>query len=333
MDSKKLARELVKIAKGLVAEDVANSDGVYEHFVGKIDYKGNKGIVTGSKPLIGNNRGGASFELKGGKVIFKRGNWENGTWKNGTWEGGIWKNGTWKSGVWENGTWENGTWKNGVWKNGYWHKGTWENGKFNRGVFLKGLWKNGVFDGQSFFQDSIWEDGLWKNGKFEGDVWKDGTFLKGYFESGTWEGGEWKGGVFDDKAVWKDKSNPKPVNSKKPQPKDPEPNYDFKLDKKEFLNDLKDSFYKIAGGNKTTEKISVDYGKSQVVAELKNNDGTLYMKLNSDKKGYLEVEFELKIENVGSWNKEQKYEIDVETDKVAKNAVGFILMTQKFDPS
>ena len=45
----KIAKELVKVAKQLViAGNVANKEGIYKYFTGKIDWKGTTGNVSGA---------------------------------------------------------------------------------------------------------------------------------------------------------------------------------------------------------------------------------------------------------------------------------------------
>ena len=90
----KIAKELVKVAKQLViAGNVANKEGIYKYFTGKIDWKGTTGNVSG-----------AIFELNSKGIIWYSGTWFNGTWSNGTWKDGQWHNGTWKNGNWYRGT-------------------------------------------------------------------------------------------------------------------------------------------------------------------------------------------------------------------------------------
>ena len=65
----KVAKELVKIAKSLIAEsNVANQEGEYENFTGTIDWHGTKAQVED-----------ATFWLFDDGSI----TWYNGTWKSG----------------------------------------------------------------------------------------------------------------------------------------------------------------------------------------------------------------------------------------------------------
>lgn len=108
----KIAKELVRLAKDLVAEgNSVDKQGKYENFTGNIRWKN-----------IGGNVENATFELvedKNKPIIWHKGVWKDGNWENGTWEDGTWKNGTWKKGIWRDGTWENGTWENGTWHDGF----------------------------------------------------------------------------------------------------------------------------------------------------------------------------------------------------------------------
>ena len=74
-------------------ENIANQDGVYTNFTGKIDYYGTKAQVKN-----------ATFELSILEYIW----WHKGTWINGTWNYGIWVTGTWEKGTWKDGTWFEG---------------------------------------------------------------------------------------------------------------------------------------------------------------------------------------------------------------------------------
>ena len=122
----KIAKELVKLAKSLMAEEnVANQPGHYENFTGRIQYKDSFGTVTR-----------ATFELKDDTD-------ESIVWKNGIWERGAWHGGIWEKGHWENGIWWDGTWKKGTWSDGKWLGGTWENGEWLSGTWKGGIWKTG----------------------------------------------------------------------------------------------------------------------------------------------------------------------------------------------
>lgn len=118
MDKIRMARELVRLAKEIVSEDVASEDGKYEDFTGTINYKGSKGKVKE-----------ADFELKNGKIIWEVGIWKDGSWKDGVWYNGEWKNGMWNDGTWLNGRWEKGTWYKGTWVDGDWYEGKWKDSR------------------------------------------------------------------------------------------------------------------------------------------------------------------------------------------------------------
>lgn len=138
MNKIKVAKELVKLAKSLVAEqNIANQEGMYENFTGSIDWGGTNGTVTN-----------ASFKLKkqGGwqKIYWYDGVWENGYAAGMNWFDGIWKRGIWETGIWNNGTWESGTWKHGYWHNGTWKNGTWEQGQWSGGKWINGNWEYGI---------------------------------------------------------------------------------------------------------------------------------------------------------------------------------------------
>lgn len=120
----KIARELNKIARELVAGTVANKQGKYVNFTGEIDWQNTKGYAIN-----------ATFELKKSGLI-----WMDGTGKFSSWKNGIWYNGTWEDGTFENGTWKNGTWKGGQWKSGKWENGTWLFGYWNGGNWRNGTW-------------------------------------------------------------------------------------------------------------------------------------------------------------------------------------------------
>ena len=135
----KIAKELVRIAKSLVAWNIniANHPGKYKNFTGKIEYNQSNGWATN-----------ATFEIP---VMKKQGQYQI-IWYNGTWQGdffhSLWKNGTWKGGRFHVGTFEKGTWERGSWYNGVWKGGTWKDG-----------W---------------WMDGIWENGTWEGGTWSEG---------------------------------------------------------------------------------------------------------------------------------------------------------------
>ena len=117
----KIARELIKIAKCLVAgNQVANEKGKYENFTGIINWKGTEGIVMN-----------ATFELvPDGSIYWYDGTWKGGTWITGRWYDGTWENGTWKGGQFRRGVWNDGTWENGIWYGtAKWKDGTWIDGK------------------------------------------------------------------------------------------------------------------------------------------------------------------------------------------------------------
>lgn len=124
----KIAKELIKLAKSLVAtQNIANQEGEYKNFTGKIDWKGINGKVIN-----------ATFKLVTGMnydIIWERGTWFNGVWKNGYWKDGVWERGTWESttifgSTWKNGFWKDGQWVNGTWFNGVWERGVWQGGKW-----------------------------------------------------------------------------------------------------------------------------------------------------------------------------------------------------------
>jgi len=153
MSEKRIAKELVRIARDLVSNDprvagrneVADTEGEYKNFTGIIKWGKSNGKVKN-----------ATFKLKNDGILWLDGTWENGTWKSGAWKKGTWKNGTWKNGWWYNGTWYDGTWEDGAWIDGTWDDGTW----------LDGTWENGTWE------DGYWEDGEWKNG-----TWENGYIL------------------------------------------------------------------------------------------------------------------------------------------------------------
>ena len=165
----KVAKELLKLAKNLVALDeegdgsgfqvlhdmntnkinninVAEENGEYENFTCIIKCHGEIGHVSNATFKLG-------YYMGYGYITWEKGTWISGTWYNGTWKNGTWKNGTWCDGTWENGTWEDGTWQNGEWDNGTW-------------------------------KDGLWKFGTWYNGKWENGIWKAGTFNKGIDKRG-----------------------------------------------------------------------------------------------------------------------------------------------------
>ena len=118
----KIAKDLIRLARDLMdvnysvsdngesdyslndnIPDMADKEGAYKNFTGKIDYRGVKADVED-----------ADFSL-GQDII----NFSKGTWKNGVWESGYFWNGTWEDGTWKDGTWVRGTWKNCKWEKGY----------------------------------------------------------------------------------------------------------------------------------------------------------------------------------------------------------------------
>lgn len=199
----KIACDLLKIAKSLVAGEKATKDGKYgtkqKGWSGTIDYNGTKGTVTN-----------AVFELKNGRITWSDGTWEEGTWayglwKNGLWKTGIWQVGEWLDGIWEEGTWEYGTWQTGIWKNGTWKNGTWKNGVWEKGVHENGWWENGVWKygawNDGTFWNGTWEDGTWNNGLNWYGIFSKGIWNNGQWNEGQWKGGKWNGGK-DKKQVW-----------------------------------------------------------------------------------------------------------------------------------
>lgn len=151
----KIAKELVKLAKELVATEsmslydnpigqsssgIASQPGEYENYTGKIQFGNSNGDVQN-----------ATFKLMsdGNTIEWKKGTWLNGTWANeGFWSGGIWKNGTWHGGDFFNGVWENGKWM-----------------CTSRDCeFTNSTWKNGEWTGGTFSDNSTWENGVWNGG-------------------------------------------------------------------------------------------------------------------------------------------------------------------------
>lgn len=80
------------------ASSMADSEGFYRNFTGRIEWGNNIGRVRR-----------ATFELTPDfSVIF-----HEGTWLDGDWEDGEWLNGTWNKGTFNDGTWYGGTWIEG----------------------------------------------------------------------------------------------------------------------------------------------------------------------------------------------------------------------------
>lgn len=197
------AKDLIHIARSLVAGNNANKDGKYgsknSGWTGRINYNGTAGIVTN-----------ASFELKNGRVIWQDGTWEEGVWayglwKNGWWKQGVWQVGEWLDGIWENGEWQYGTWQTGIWKGGHWQNGTWKNGVWETGTHDNGWWENGIW------KSGIWNNGTFWNGTWESGTWKDGLNWYGIFNNCDWKGGQWNEGTWnsgkwhggkDKKQIW-----------------------------------------------------------------------------------------------------------------------------------
>ena len=182
----KVAKELVKLAKNLIALDeegdgsgfqmlhdyeklknmndkIANKERLYRNFSGVIKWGQISGTVKNAT---------FALVLRGAGYDNKCVDWYSGTWKDGYFYG-TWKDGTWENGefcgAWEDGTWENGefcygSWKNGTWKNGTlayvnWYGGTWKNGTLKDSTWIDGLWQDGLW------QDGVWQDGVWEKGK------------------------------------------------------------------------------------------------------------------------------------------------------------------------
>ena len=219
MDKIKVAKELVKLAKNLIAvnpelerekrlnggnwveyddRDMREDDYSYDFQQDLLE----NGYYDPSFPQDGSDDPAIADEE--GKYVKFTGtiNWvkvqgevERATFRLNKFHGsegfiyfqkGIWKNGTFYSGTWKNGTWKNGTFENSGWLNG-----TWEDGKFKYSSWDNGTWKNGYFLG------SIWEDGIWKNGTFKEDC-REGQWLNGTWENGTWKSGHWYDGTWKD---------------------------------------------------------------------------------------------------------------------------------------
>ena len=119
----RVAKDLIRLAKSLVAEEsVADQEGKYKGFTGRIEWKGTSGSVEN-----------ATFELVDDSLCLVK--WHGGTWNDGYWLSGAWENGMWKDGWWYNGTWHKGTWENGNWIDGIWRNGEWKGGKDCRDNF------------------------------------------------------------------------------------------------------------------------------------------------------------------------------------------------------
>ena len=99
---------------------VANHEGEYENFTGKINWKKIFGQVEN-----------ATFELKNGEIQMV---WKDGTWKQGECHNAKFNGGTWENGYADENIFYNVTWKDGVWENGCWKGGTWENGEWRKGI-------------------------------------------------------------------------------------------------------------------------------------------------------------------------------------------------------
>ena len=138
-DNISIAKELIAVARLMIAGEVATKDGKYgkrnEGWSGTINYNGTRGTVSN-----------AVFELKNGRII-----WTDGTWKDGLWEEGTWQMGEWENGIWQSGTWVYGTWHYGIWKQdeddntkkSIWMNGTWKNGIWEKGKHVNGGWERG----------------------------------------------------------------------------------------------------------------------------------------------------------------------------------------------
>jgi hypothetical protein len=91
---------------------IADTEGYYENFTGKILYGENLASVRD-----------ATFSLESGRIF-----WLGGVWEDGLWEDGVWEIGEWIAGFWQGGTWLDGIWHSGTWFGGDWHQGVWEFG-------------------------------------------------------------------------------------------------------------------------------------------------------------------------------------------------------------
>lgn len=100
MDRFKIAKSLLRIARAIVADNVADAAGDYRDFTGVIDWYQNSGEVSGATLTL--------------KPEDKSIDWQDSTWEDGNWENGVWKDGVWKEGNWEDGVWNRGDWKSGV---------------------------------------------------------------------------------------------------------------------------------------------------------------------------------------------------------------------------
>lgn len=172
---KKIAKELLKIAKQMIAKQkVADKVGEYANFTGEIFFNGTRAKVKN-----------AFFDLTSkGEIYWYDGYWIDGYWIKGTWEDGIWYDGVWQGGIWQGGEWKDGTWQFGVWQNGEWQDGVWQYGAWQKGTWKNGIWQNGVMKG------GTWEHGTWVKGLFAGDIWKDGFWMKGTWKRGKWMKGQ-----------------------------------------------------------------------------------------------------------------------------------------------
>lgn len=148
----KIAKELLKLAKNLVAdENIADKAGKYENFTGKIVWKDIDGEVEN-----------ATFELID-NVFWKFMEFEKGTWKNG-----VAKESSFEACHWLNGEAINCSMEKDV---------IFENGKFvgdGGYIYFGGTFKGGSFDhGYWILSDTpIWEGGKWIDGLEYAD-WDD----------------------------------------------------------------------------------------------------------------------------------------------------------------
>ena len=90
-DNISIAKELIAVAKLMIAGEVATKDGKYgkrnEGWSGTINYNGTRGTVSN-----------AVFELKNGRIIWTDGTWHNGRMASGRKAHGRWVNGKMESG-------------------------------------------------------------------------------------------------------------------------------------------------------------------------------------------------------------------------------------------
>lgn len=191
----RIAKELVKLAKSLVAIDEegdgsgfqvmhdvntvlpeheivkrAICEGNYNNFTGEVNCGGLNGKVRNAIFSIGNTMRhieGTSFSAFD---CFLDGVWEDGDFVRGLWNNGTWENGYFEDSTWVDGIWLDGYWKNSIWHNGTWNYGNWESGEWKRGTWKDGVWKNG-----------IWHGGTWKSGEWFGGKWFGGKDENGKF--------------------------------------------------------------------------------------------------------------------------------------------------------